>query len=441
MDKQTYVDLEIFEGTDGSEGLFGLLNHTLTQGGKDVLKKRFLHPFTSEDEILKTQQAIRQLIPYTGQWRKVLNERMITNAEHYLFTGIMVFQSGKKLFKHIKAYRFRWKHPDYFYFIQSNIRCLLQLVQKLDSFLLPLQQSISTPYIKDLQKQVSLLLHCFAAHKEALKDTSPITSVLQLDFELRAKLNKEIELILEMIYELDALFSMACAGTEYRLIFPQITTKREGFFINQLRHISIKNGVANDLIMQDAHFAFITGPNMAGKTAFIKASAIAVFLAHMGMGIPATGACIYLVDEIFSSINIADNLHRGESFFQAEILRLTKLGEVLHKGKKVFAILDELFRGTNLKDAMDCTALIADLLIKRIEGIYLLTSHITELYNVLEKRQGVLFIFFESCIKNNKIQFSYKCNHGVSSERLGLMLLKKSSLPGLMANGNQNVKA
>ncbi len=171
---------------------------------------------------------------------------------------------------------------------------------------------------------------------------------------------------------------------------------------------------------------------MAGKTVFIKAVATAVFLAHIGMGIPATEANIPLFDEVFSSINIADNLHKGESFFLAEILRLKELGKILQSGKKVFAVMDELFRGTKLKDAMDCTLSTIELLAQWGSSFFILTSHIAELYNELKNNRHMQFLYFGSANINNEIIFNYKLKEGFTGERLGLTILKNTGLPELL---------
>lgn len=103
---------------------------------------------------------------------------------------------------------------------------------------------------------------------------------------------------------------------------------------------------------------FVTGPNMAGKSTFLKAVAIAVLLAQAGCGVPASSMEFAPAGAIFSSVNIVDNVNAGESFYLAEVRRIAALARALHENGSVLAIVDEPFRGTNVPDAAEATLAI-----------------------------------------------------------------------------------
>ena len=129
---------------------------------------------------------------------------------------------------------------------------------------------------------------------------------------------------------------------------------------------------------QQANFLFLTGANMAGKSTFIKAVGVAVYLAHVGMGVPAKSFQLSLFDGLLSNIQVEDNISRGESYFFNEVQRIKKTIEKINDGRNWLILIDELFKGTNVQDAMKCSTTV-------IEG--------------LRKMKNTLFIFLPICTK------------------------------------------
>ncbi len=337
MDKQTYIDLEIFESDDGKPGLFNMLDKTITQSGSWALKRRFSNPLKSIDEIKEVQNIVRYFLLLIDEWKLSVNESNIKSVEQYIHSNIIVFRVTGGFTDWLTAKRFKWNQPDYFHFLKSGIVSLLEFLQKIHSFLQPHINDDTPKYLVNLFHDNNTLL--LLIQKEAnIRDNNIHSmnslSVLKTDYMLRHDQKENIINLLSSFYEVDALFAMANSCKEYNLHIPEIVSGNNEICLKGLRHLFIENPVTNDLIISKQNFVFLTGPNMAGKTVFIKAAATAVFLAHLGMGIPSTGATISLFDEIFSSINIADNLRKGESFFLAEILRLKELGNMLQSGKK-----------------------------------------------------------------------------------------------------------
>lgn len=95
---------------------------------------------------------------------------------------------------------------------------------------------------------------------------------------------------------------------------------------------------------------------MAGKSTLIKAVGSAVFLAHIGMGVPATKMKLTLFDGLLSNINVVDNIAKGESFFFNEVQRIKNTIEKINNGKKWLVLIDELFKGTNVQDGHEMFA-------------------------------------------------------------------------------------
>jgi len=135
---------------------------------------------------------------------------------------------------------------------------------------------------------------------------------------------------------------------------------------------------------------------------------------------------------IFSSLNTTDNLSIGYSYFYSEVMRVRKAAETLQKEKKVFMIFDELFKGTNIKDAFDGSMLVINGLLKWNTGLFVLASHLTELSKRIDDKPSVFFRYFDSSVENGKPVFSYKILEGKSDERLGLLILQNEKIEELL---------
>jgi DNA mismatch repair protein MutS len=123
--------------------------------------------------------------------------------------------------------------------------------------------------------------------------------------------------------------------------------------------------VAYDLeLAPTQNFLFLTGANMAGKSTLIKAVGSAVFLAHIGMGVPVKEMELSLFDGLLSNINVSDNIAKGESYFFNEVQRIKNTIYKINDGKKWLVLIDELFKGTNVQDAMKCSLAVIRGLIK-----------------------------------------------------------------------------
>src|SRR5438045_5041843 len=123
---------------------------------------------------------------------------------------------------------------------------------------------------------------------------------------------------------LDAWHSMARAMKNFDLHFPELIEREQPFiYAKGLYHILLPQPVAYDIEMNpEQNFLFLTGANMAGKSTLIKSVGSAVFLAHIGMGVPAQEMKLTLFDGLLSNINVVDNIAKGDSFFFNEVQRV-----------------------------------------------------------------------------------------------------------------------
>jgi DNA mismatch repair ATPase MutS len=240
--------------------------------------------------------------------------------------------------------------------------------------------------------------------------------------------------MMDIYFRMDAYMSMAIAGKKWGLSFPVITESDEPMLeARGLFHILLPVPVPYDVRMNKSeNFIFLTGANMAGKSTFIKAVGISAYLAHIGMGVPASEMKISLLDGILSNIQITDNLIRGESFFYNEVQRIKSTIEKINTGKKWLILIDELFKGTNQEDAVRCSAAVMEGLRKNENCMFIISTHLYEIGESLKRHATIQFHYFETSISVGGLCFSYQLKPGISNDRLGYLILQKEGVLDLL---------
>jgi DNA mismatch repair protein MutS len=210
--------------------------------------------------------------------------------------------------------------------------------------------------------------------------------------------------------------------------------------IKGLHHPCIKNAVRNDvLIEQDRNLCFLTGANMAGKSTYLKSLSLAVYLAHVGFPVPATAMQTTLFKGLITTINLSDNINSGYSHYYSEVKRLKKVAEKIISQDNLFIVFDELFRGTNVKDAYDASLATITALSKIKSSVFLISTHIVEIASEIKAYENIVFKYFDSQIDNDKPVFDFKLKDGVSAETLGYFIFKNEGILEILAQaGGEN---
>jgi DNA mismatch repair ATPase MutS len=234
--------------------------------------------------------------------------------------------------------------------------------------------------------------------------------------------------ILKIVYEIDAFNAVAESAKKFGLVFPEITDDNS-IEIKGLYHIFLKNAVVNDIIIKENENLFcITGANMAGKSTFLKAFGVAVYLAPLGFPVAAASMQTGVFNGLFSTINISDNLIKGYSHFYSEVLRVKNVAEEINKTKNLVVIFDELFRGTNVKDAFSASLAIISAFAKIKGSKFLVSTHIMEVTDQLRKLKNIRFGYFHTAIEGKTPVYSYLLRDGVSEERLGMLIIENEGI-------------
>jgi DNA mismatch repair ATPase MutS len=258
--------------------------------------------------------------------------------------------------------------------------------------------------------------------------------LLYLAYFLRYRYKQNMMELLQMYAQLDAWYGMAEAVKKYNLVFPEFVISGQPILQTKgLYHLLLDNPVAYDVTLNpQENFLFLTGANMAGKSTFIKAVGSAVFLAHAGLGVPAKEMQLTLFDGLLSNINVIDNISKGESYFYNEVQRIKATVTKISDGKKWLVLIDELFKGTNVQDAMKCSSAVIEGLLKIKNSLFIVSTHLYEIGEELKKYPNINFKYFETAVQDDQLYFSYQLKDGVSNDRLGYLILKKEGVVDLL---------
>jgi len=434
IDEQTLRDLDIIKTGEVGKALFDFIDKTNTTGGKHRLKEKLLHPPVSLGLVRMQQDAIRYLAGHLVSFSLPFNDRHMKALEDYLSTNIIVLRSNNV----VESLRFCLVDIQAYRYLKNSVSEMISFIKAFYRLFHDHKEKEGLPAI--LQKAYQEL-H-FLIHGDRFKEicAQPVNTVftyhhvLQADRLIRTQLKKYVTGILSWYYETDALLAMAKTTNECHFSFPDFIDTKEGIFeAERLYHPMLPKAVPVDIkLNRDSQFIFLTGPNMSGKTTFLKATGIAVYFAHLGMGVPAKRVTISYFDRIFTSLNKTDNILNGYSFFLSEVKRVKQLAEAINSGENVFSLFDELFRGTNVKDAYDATVMVASGLALWRNSMFVLSSHLWEVWDSISHWGNIRALCFESNIENGVPLFTYRLVSGVSQMRLGLTIIENEKIMELL---------
>ena len=239
----------------------------------------------------------------------------------------------------------------------------------------------------------------------------------------------------DLIADMDVWLSLAECADLYSWVRPTITETNE-FNIVGGRHPVIEfvlkhnggNFVKNDCDLKEKPIALLTGPNMAGKSTYLRQNAILVVLAHLGSFVPANTATIGICDQLFSRVGASDNLAAGQSTFMVEMV---ETANILNRAtKKSFIIFDEIGRGTSTFDGMAIAQAVLEYL-NTLTPRTLFATHYHELTRLVESENlnSVSCLTIDVREHNNDIVFLHKIIPGVANRSYGIAVAKMAGMP------------
>lgn len=268
------------------------------------------------------------------------------------------------------------------------------------------------------------------------------TKILELErdlfVEIRSSLAKYIPYLLQVADEIantDAAASFAQAAIEHNWVRPEIEESTH-FEIKDGRHPVVENHlptgefVPNDALLSAGDetipsFALITGPNMAGKSTYLRQNALIALLAQTGSFVPASRARLGIVDRIFCRVGASDNLAKGESTFLVE---MTETANILHAAtKKSLVIMDEVGRGTSTEDGLAIARAVSEYLLDTIGCKTFFATHYHELSRM--EHPSLKMLCMDVLEQNGSVVFLRKVKEGVTENSYGIHVAKLAGIP------------
>lgn len=283
-----------------------------------------------------------------------------------------------------------------------------------------------TPELKEYELKI-------IGAEEKLKDLE-----YELLLALREDVRKNTKLILQVaqtLAEIDVFVSLAEVAVRNQYVRPRI--KNDGqILITEGRHPVVEEMldhsafVPNDTHMsENQHLALITGPNMAGKSTYMRQVALIVLMAHIGSYVPAKKASLTLVDRIFTRVGASDDLAAGQSTFMVE---MQEVGHILkYASKKSLIILDEIGRGTATYDGLSIAWAVAEHLVQDPEFTpkTLFATHYHELTQLQDEFSGLFNLHVGVKERGEDIVFLHKILPGRADRSYGIQVARLAGLP------------
>jgi DNA mismatch repair ATPase MutS len=429
IDKITFNDISVFH-TDEESSIFHKLNFTRTVGGKEWLRRFFSEPYHDLKRIIGTQNIIKTLLQQLDAWPAEITNGTILMMDKFLDYSLDPIPENVNPYN---SYSYKLLHNADYSMVKDSVkhfadflRGLRKIIGLFNTTELPANLSFYLDRMKKLLEEPPLQ----QLSETAADEKFPVQQNLHFGYHLRVDYKTEMLELIDIYSRLEAWWSMAVAVKTFDLHFPVFLEQDEPFLKAEgLYHILLQKPIPYNLVMQpNENFIFLTGANMAGKSTLIKAIGSSVFLAHIGMGVPAKNMQLSLFDGLLTNINVSDNIAKGESYFFNEVQRIKNTIYKINDGRKWLVLIDELFKGTNVQDAMKCSLTVIKGLIKIKNSLFILSTHLYEIGEELRQFPNISFKYFETTVTEDQLSFSYQLKDGISNDRIGYVILRREKV-------------
>lgn len=431
LDSQTLKDLQIFESDVDGTSVFDMCNYTRNAKGAKVLITRMRRPFSSPERILAVQKSITFIRNNLSLFDHFPTYVTTDTVENYIH-GTLPLAMANNVFEFLVEL-IEIRHGD-----SMRYSVIMHGVERTISFMKALIELVKSSVFSSASGELETILEemrgllldpDFAFITEVEVPRLFAWRVLRIDQKFRIHHTYKLARLLELTYEIDALLSMAIATEKHQMVMPELNDTPVNVQAQDVFHPLLDNAVPNSLSLnQSQRFLFLTGPNMAGKTTYLRASGVSLYLAHLGMGVPASKFLFSPAQCLFSTINLVDNLSMGVSYFLAETHRIKEMAKALSEGLRIIAIMDEPFKGTNVKDTLDVSIAIMKRFADRENSLFMFSSHLIEMKDTTNTLPQVVCYHFQADESGQHLQFDYKLKQGISDQRLGMRVLQEEGV-------------
>jgi len=434
-DKTTLKDLSFFAA--GQEGMFHLLDHTTTLAGREMLRKHIQFPPSRFEELVALQQTVKFFATHKDTWTGAISNGTLVLLEKFFESADSVSAPQGNISILLGALFRRMINRSEVSFTQFSI-------SHLSDFLRGCQELTSLRSHPDLPSGLAQTLQQLKEELDGQRLTDEIAAVrnhtsykelARLSYLARREMKNAVYRMMHLYAKLDAWHSLAVATNKNGWIFPDLLPSFPvKMHATELYHPLLRQPVAYEIdFSEKQNFLVLTGANMSGKTTFMRALGVSTLLAHLGTGVPARTFSVSFLEGIITNMHVEDNLMLGESYFFAEVQRIKQTAQRMQQPLPHLVLMDELFKGTNVHDAYECTKAVVDGLLRHPRHLMVLSTHLYEVAQQFKDREDIIFAYFVTDLtEEGSYSFTYELKPGISNDRIGYRILQKEGVLDLL---------
>jgi DNA mismatch repair protein MutS len=406
------------------EEILPLFDHTLNSFAKEKLWEMMQSPLDSQEAIDFRQHILKgflsqpKLLEYSYTVMYVYEVHLFFNGKDWELP-----LKGKKRFRYIVSKDVKSQlEGKYNQAILWLYRLLEYYFLRLDLTAFPKAYQKELVRITDFLNDFDLGYYALRVREFGLKakDMIHLSETLA-----ELKREKKIARFWEDLFQFEAYLSVAQGIRKQGFVFPSLGQNK--IALKGLYHPLLRNPVKNDFELA-VPVAVLNGPNMSGKSTFLKALGLCMYLGHLGFAIPAEQGELPLMAHFSIGIDHRDDLQNGYSHFMTEIKHLKAVLVKAKAGEATFAVFDELFSGTNATDALEICQRTISGMSRFKNSFFLISTHLEE----LRTQTLVKTIYVDCDLKEGIPVFSYKVKAGWSDIKVGRILFEKEGLDALL---------
>ena len=434
IDRQSQDELNLM-GKFRQGSVYALFNQVRSRGGEQLLDTMFNEPLTDENLINQRSSIFAFFQKVNMQW--AFDAQQVQQMQEYIDatsdSGQMVTYANVLLKKALSSLTRDERYKTMIQGLQATIGTLKKctgVAELLHQQPGPFQERVSAirTILNHEQLQAIIETDIYAAIS--------VKKMAEFHYLLKGRLNEQVRELLRFIAELDVYIAVGNIagkkGFSYAKALPkEANTLRAA----DLRHPCIEKAIGNEIAM-NAHrnVIFLTGANMAGKSTWMKTIGISLYLAHIGFPVAAASMEFSVREGIYSSINVADNIALGYSHFYAEVVRVKNAADGTATGKHLLLMFDELFKGTNVKDAFDGTLAVTEAFSEYVNCLFIVSTHIIEVGVELQQRKNIQFKFMPTVMEGAIPKYTYRLKDGITEDRQGMTIIRNENILQLIGN-------
>ena len=427
-DKQTLEELNL-PGKFRQGSVYHLFNHTKTRGGEQELDKMFNQPLMDEQlinnriAIFRFFQEQQLTFPFDPKQVMLMREYLDMDTGSnpvFALAGIFIKKGLATLTRDV-----------HFKKIMQGLQATIITLHKCQAFVATMQKQMG-PYSSRIAAIQQILLD---KRIERLYNTDiyrpiPVKTLANYDYLLKRRLHQQMQVILSFIFETDLYITVSDVARSRGFVYAQALSRNENVLeASNLSHPCIDKAVGNDIRLgRNCNVLFLTGANMAGKSTFMKSIGISLYLAHIGFPVAASRMIFSVREGLYSSINVADNIGLGYSHFYAEVIRVKQAAKAAATGKSLLLMFDELFKGTNVKDAYDGTLAVTEGFADYKECLFIVSTHIIEVAEALKPLDNIRFMYMPTIMDGNRPKYTYRLQEGITEDRQGMLIIRNEGI-------------